>query len=393
MKNVFLSILWILSTLPVLAFHIVQGKEVVISQPVFDDLYITGGTITINAPVYGEVTIVGGTINLNDTITKDLLVAGGDIIMNGYAGNNIRVVGGRIQILGNVAGDLVAAGGNINISRGVTVGGVLVAGGSVYIDGTVKGNIKSVEGQFTLNGIAENEVDCSGGNIMINGRIQGFTKLGADEIIIGDQAVFEHDVNYWARKRVDFKQSLKNAKAIFDPALKVQSGEWYFLGAGTLMVLLWYLGMAFIIILLIQWLFPTIMRKAADVFFEKTLQSFGYGTLFLVGIPIAAVIAFITIVGVPIGVMLVGIYISTLLLATILTAVVTANWLNNRVDRKWKFWRLSFASFGLFIFYKLVTLMPAIGWLVMLVLVIVSIGSILININWRLKKPGELIPR
>ena len=52
---------------------------------------------------------------------------------------------------------------------------------------------------------------------------------------------------------VDFKQSLKNGKAIYDPSISIGSGEWYYLGAATILGLLWYLGMAFLMILIIEY--------------------------------------------------------------------------------------------------------------------------------------------
>ncbi len=385
MKRFIIMTTWLLLSLPVFAYRITQGKDVVISQPIYEDLYIAGGNVTVNAPVYGELIVVGGTIVLNDSIAKDVFIAGGNVTLNSFAGANVRVAGGRIQILGNVQGDLVAAGGNIIVGKDVYVEGLLVAGGTVIIEGTVKGNIESRRGEFSLNGTALGDVNCRGGAIAINGRIEGRSSLAANKITIGDQAVFNHDVNYWAREKVDFRNSLNHAKANYLPSLKVSEGEWYFLGTTSLLILLWYLGMAFLLILVIQWLFPSVFKRSADVFYGKTLASFGYGALFFIGLPVAAVITFITIIGVPIGLLLILLYIIIILLSTILTSILTANWMNNRFSKNWRFWKISLVSFGLFIFYKLISLMPAIGWLVMMVLAMVAIGSILLSIPYKFR--------
>lgn len=390
MKKIFVLITVSVFMAPAYAFRIEQGNNIIISQPVYEDLYIAGGSITINAPVYGDLTIAGGTININDSVTNDILLAGGTVIFNGYAGRNIRCAGGKIQISKNVAGDVVVAGGSILIDKGVTIGGLLVTGGDITVNGNVTGEIRGVFGEFVLNGNVAKDIDCRGGSITINGIIGGESKIGARKIIIGNNAVFNKNVRYWERKPIDidFKQSLQknNVTATYDLSLRIQTGEWYFLGGNTLFVLLWYLGMALLMILIIQYLFSSTMKKSADTFFMNTLQSFGYGMLFFITVPIAAVIAFVTIIAVPIGLLLVFGYVAAILLATVITSIVVANWLNNRFYRNWQYWHLSFSAFGLFIVFKLITLMPAIGWLIMLIFVFISFGSILLNINWKLKR-------
>ena len=41
------------------AYRLDWGRTLVVSQPVYEDLYIAGGNVTINAPVYGDLVIAG----------------------------------------------------------------------------------------------------------------------------------------------------------------------------------------------------------------------------------------------------------------------------------------------------------------------------------------------
>ncbi|MGZ8557482.1 MAG: hypothetical protein ACXWWC_04085 [Chitinophagaceae bacterium] len=391
MKKILLLIVMAGSFITASALRIEYGNNVIINQPVHDDLYLAGGTITINAPVYGDLIVAGGTIIINDTITNDILLAGGNVTFNGFAGDDIRCAGGKIYISKNVTGDLVVTGGNVIIEKGVSVGGLLASGGKITVDGDVNGEIKIASGDLTLNGNISKDIDCRGGKITVNGNISGKSVLAARKIVVGNNAVFNNDVRYWNKQgSLDFKQSLKNGKAIYDPSLRIQTGEWYYLGAATVLGLLWWLGMALLMILIIQYLFSSTMKKTADTVFNHTLKSLGFGFLFFIAVPVAAVVSFITVVGLPIGMLLIFIYVTLILLATVITSVVTANWFNNRNNYKWGNGRLVFAAFGIFVLLKLISLTPFAGWLVMILLVCMAFGGILLTVNWKINKTATI---
>ena len=387
MKKTFLLIAMVCSLKSVSAFRIEYGNDIIISQPVNENLYIAGGSITINAPVHGDLIIAGGTVIINDSVTNDILVAAGRVVLNGFVSDDIRCAGGTIRISKNVTGEVVVTGGSIIIEKGVTIGSLLAAGGNITVDGNINGEVKGTFGELILNGNTAKNIDCRGGKITVNGNIGGKSVLAARNIIIGNNAVFNSDVRYWSKHgSVDFKQSLKNGKAIYDPSISIGSAEWYYLGAATILGLLWYLGMAFLMILIVEYLFPVSMKKAANTLFNSTLKSLGFGFLFFIAVPVIALVAIITVIGVPVGILLVFCYIVLIVLATVITSVVAANWFNNRYNKNWNFWRLSLAAFGIFILLKLVSAAPFVGWLTLILLVCVSFGGILLNINWKGKQ-------
>lgn len=389
MQKTFLIISMICSFHAASAIRMEYGNNVIISSPVHEDLYVAGGTITINAPIHGDLIIAGGTININDTIIGDILIAGGEIIFNGFAGDDIRCAGGKIRISRNVAGDVVVTGGSIIIDKGITIGNLVVSGGSVTVDGNVNGEVKGFFGEFVLNGNVAKDITCRGKKITINGTVEGKSALAASDIIIGSNAIFNNEVRYWNRKgSLDFGQSLKNGNAIYDPGLSIDTDKWYYLGAATVLGLLWYLGMAFLLISIIQYLFSATMKKAGDTVFNNTWKSIGLGFLFFIAVPIAAVIALITVVGVPVGILLMIGYVALLLLATIITSVVTANWLNNRNNRQWNYWRIVFAALAIFIVLKILASIPFLGWLILFVMVCMAYGGIIRNVNWKGRRPS-----
>lgn len=388
MKKSIILILYVLSFTSMLnAQRLEMGKDIIITQAVRENLYATGGTITIDAPVYGDLVTAGGTITINDTIHNDILLAGGTVFFNGYTGDDVRCAGGTVYIKNDIKGDLVITGGTVIIDKNVIIGGHLLAsGGDVTLNGTVTGNIRGAFGTFTMNGIVEKDMDCKGGNLIVNGTVMGKSVLSAPDIEIGDNAVFNDNVRYWnTNGSLDVKRALKNGQATYDPSLKIETGRWYYVGWMSFLALIWYLGTAVLMIFLTQYFFSKTMRRASDTVSSKTLKSLGYGFLYLVGVPVAMVIAFITVIGIPVGLILLFGYILTMALATVITSVVAANWFNTKYMRNWGMGQLVGIATGIFIVLKLLSLTFIFGWLV-IVAILIALGAILLNTNWRRKE-------
>jgi cytoskeletal protein CcmA (bactofilin family) len=391
MKKIYLFLIMAISIYPAAAFRIEYGKDIVISQPVNENLYIMGGKVTINAPIHGDLIIAGGTIVINDSVTNDINIAGGEITFNGWVGGDIRCAGGKMYIRKNVLGEVVITGGNIMVDKGIEIGGLLASGGNITINGNVNGKILGAFGEFSLNGNVLNDVDLRGGHLSVNGLISGNTVMAARTIVLGESAAFKGNIRYWNKQgTLGLKNNSIKGKALFDPSLRIRTGEWYYLGAVTIFGFLWYIGMALLMIAVVLYLFSATIKKAALTAFSNSLQSLGVGFLFFILIPMVAVIALFTIIGVPVGILLFIGYILLLLLSTVITSVVGANWINNQNNFHWNLTQLVLISIIIFVVLKLLTFMPFFGWFVMALLVCISFGAILLNVNWKGKRPQKV---
>lgn len=361
------------------------GPKVIIDKPVYEDLYIAGGNVTVNAPVHGDLILAGGTVAVNDSVTNDILVAGGEITFNGYVGDDIRCAGGKLIVDKDIAGDLVITGGDVQIARTAVIAGSLLAGGGkVLLNGTVKGYARSGAGNLEVNGLIEKDLEVKGGNIQFNGTVNGAATLAAQKISIGPDASFMEGVKYWSRKgEVDFGQSVKHGRAVFDQSLEIDSPRWQFLGFASVMALLWYLAVALIFILVIRYLFGAPLQKAGETLTGNIPRHIGYGLLFIVVVPLAAAACMVTIIGIPLALLTLVLYAIIMMLANIISAVVIADWYNTRYERRWSFRRQVLATFIVFIILRLASLVPFIGWAAILLAISLVFGSIIDNIKWR----------
>lgn len=394
MKKRFLLTVLVIHSMLASAFVIKYGNDINITKPIYENVYIAGGNIHINAPIHGDLIIAGGNVTINDSVQNDILIAGGSVTFNGFAGDDIRCAGGNIRISKGVAGEVVLCGGSVTIDKGITIGHLLASGGNVTVNGIVNGKISGVFGNLYLNGTVFKDIDCRGGKLTINGRIGDNSVLAARNIVIGPEAAFYKNVRYWnSDGSMDFKQSLKNgSKSYYDASLKFDTDKWYYLGAASILWLIWYLGMALIMILIIQYLFSKTLSNAAFTVYNSTLKALGTGFLFFLVVPVAALIAFITIIGVPVGILILFSYVTLVFLATVITSTVAANWINNRYNKLWSYWKTVFVAFGLFVLLKLICMLAFVGWLILILLVCLSFGSIVLNINWKKRTQIPLRP-
>jgi hypothetical protein len=132
-----------------------NGGQVVIDQPVQDDIFASGGTVDINAPI-GSLIAAGGTININAPVQGDVIVAGGTVNANNDIGGKLVAAGGTVVVRGNIGTNIVITGGTVAIQQGVIIGhDALLSGGMVTNAGTVHGNLTIRARTFTNTGTAD----------------------------------------------------------------------------------------------------------------------------------------------------------------------------------------------------------------------------------------------
>jgi len=123
------------------------------------------------------------------------------------------------------------------------------------------------------------------------------------------------------------------------------------------------------------------MVSAGSTVYQNALKSAASGFLFFLALPAAAILAFVSVIGIPVGLLLTFGCIILLLLATPISSVVLANWINNRRESSKNSLHLVLTAFGIFVVLKLVSFTPFFGWLIMLLVACIAIGAIILNVQ------------
>lgn len=355
-------------------------KNITISENQKDDIYYAGEEININARVDGDAVLAGSKVTIRDTIQQDLMVAGGEITVKGYVVDDIRAAGGKLIIDSEIGDDLIVAGGEVLITKNAIIRGNLINfSGDLQMNGKVDGFMKSYSGDLKITGSIGKDVLFYGEEISIDGEIKGASKLIAETILVGEKASFNGDVTYWSQGgKVDFKKALGDANANFDTSLKEGRDSFSLKGLGIaiLGICVFYLFSAFLTILLLNWAFGNFLSTAAYYMDKNFLTSLGYGSVYLIGTPILILIAFVIVIGIPIGLFLGGFYIFSLLFGHIVMALIIAYYFSKRWEKQWDFWMIGLLGLAIAAVIRIVTFIPFLGAFLSFVVIAVGYGLV-----------------
>jgi hypothetical protein len=242
-----------------------------------EDVLIAGGSPFVRSldSIPGDAILTGGEITFEGAAGGDYLGAGGTQKIGGRVHGSVRSVGGEIHALGTVDRNTTIAGGNVNIdSTGVIGGNAYVTGGSVSVAGTVKGSLLA-----------------SGGAVTIIGSVGRDVEVAAGGLHIGPHAQIAGNLRYRVPKdKVTIDKGAQIGGSI--TALPVENKP---LGG-----LLWMLGFVVAAIFLVA-LFPGVSIGSAEVLHQRPGRSGLVGLGWVLLVPIAAIIAAVTIIGLPLA--------------------------------------------------------------------------------------------
>jgi hypothetical protein len=262
----------------------------------------------------------------------------------------------------SAAPDHVVITGGATVPAGQTVGDVVVLDGTVRIAGHATGNVVSVSGPVRLTG-----------------RIDGDLIAVSDRAVLGPTARVGGDLRYG-----DERPALAPGATVAGDVTKEDwadaAGGW-----GWVSMLGWWLAVSvstLIVGLLLVWLARRALGAAERSVRERLGVTVAWGVAIAIGVPLLAVLALVTLVGIPFGV--------ALLLAAIPVLVVayaTSAWILGRRmlgERSASPWLALLAGWAVL---RVLALIPIAGGLVGLVATIVGLGALTVAV-WRARSPG-----
>ena len=262
----------------------------------------------------------------------------------------------------SAATDRVVITGGVVVPVGQTAGDVIVLDGAVRIAGHVTGDVVSVAGPVRVSGHVDGDL------IAVSDRafLASTARVGGD-LRYGDESpVLAHGA------RVDGK---------------VRNEDWAGSanGWGWVSALAWWLAVSvstLIVGVLLVWLAPGALYAAERAVRQHLGATIGWGVVIAIGLPVLAVLALVTLVGIPFGV--------AVLLAAIPALVVaytTAAWIVGRRvlrNRSESLWAALFAGWGIL---RVLALIPVAGALVGLAATVVGLGALAVAL-WRARGTG-----
>ena len=340
-----------------------HGKEynLATQEVIADNLYAAGGALTLEGLMNGDLTAAAGNILISGPVGKSVLAAGGNVTATGNAGGSIRLLGENVTVSGSAGDDLVVVGGNIEVTSAARVGNDAVfAGSHILMNGAVGGNVKIL-----------------GGDVVINGPVQGSIIIkGAKSVVLGDKAVINGSLSYASSRDATIASSAVIKGGIIKSDItryyqKPARGVWYFFGIAWLMQFLAVIAASLVLFYAFRAHVRELAVSAAENFWKRALLGFVY----LVAMPVAVVILFMTLIGIPLAILGVLSYILWLIVGKLLGGIVLGSALYQWFSDGKQAVSWQSVLLGSFVF-QLIGLVPIIGWIAVFVFFLAGLGSI-----------------
>ena len=283
---------------------------VIAAVPVFaadKNAFKAGDTINSEEEVNSTSFFAGNNINLSSTIDGLSFVAGNNIIVS------------------NKQDYLFVAGNNIEIVNADTKD-AFIAGNSVTIESSKIRDLYVAAEDITITSDITRDAYIGGNKVTINGAIEGDLELDADEIIIGEKASVNGTLKYPEKANIKIAET---AKVQNKETYKVKEVNTEVTIKDTIISavisFLSLLLVAFILLATNKKLFKQISKEEKSVSYFLKNSLIGLGLLLL--IPLLAIIALFTVIGIPISIIALLLYGIFIYISLIPTAYYLGGWI------------------------------------------------------------------
>jgi cytoskeletal protein CcmA (bactofilin family) len=292
-----------------------QTAQVGKDETIKGDIYLTGERIRIDGTVDGDVYAAGKEIEIDGHVTGDVIATERMLWIRGQVDGNVRSAGNTVMIIGNVGKSVTWFGDTLSIDSTGKVGGSLtVFAGSLSVDGHVGRDLL-----FFLE------------HANISGTVGGGIRAHGDTLDIGASAKVDGPIRFEGNHPPNVAAGAKLASAVEYHQLEHKSR--YSQGHYYVWRVIW--TAAFVLFGLVLFLLVPKFAGEATRAGQQYGASLGLGVLVLFGVPIAAVIACVTVVGIPLGILTLGFWLLMLNCAELVVGTVVGTWILGSATETW----------------------------------------------------------
>jgi len=351
---------------PALAAEFKSGQAVSLGQSdtVSGDLYAAGNDVLVDSRLPGDAFLAGSVVRVNGNVGQSLFVAGSMVNIGADIADDLRAAGSQVMLGGNVHGDVMAAGGMVYILPSAVIDGDLYVGaGSVIIEGKVMGSVFD-----------------SGGEVSLKGEVGKVAFVQADKVSVGPQAKVGGLLHYESMKEASIDQGSSIAGGVEYKKVEERAGnkEREHKGFGGWAVVWWFGALlASLLAAFLGWyLFKQRMAEVVKSVLDDFGKQLGWGFIWLVVTPVAGIILFCTLFGIPVACFVFTVYVLAIMIAKIIAGVVLGAWLMRFIDKK-RGWLVDWKSILLGVTVMcLLMLIPLVGWVACLAFFLAAFGGV-----------------
>ncbi len=297
-------------------FHKTEGAyELSRDESVKGDIFLTCARGRIDGTIDGDLFFFGQSIEISGHIKGDAIIFAGSARINGQIDGNIRSFANNLTITGSVGKNVLSFNEVVNLDSAGKVGGSMTAlAESVGVDGHLGRDLALFADQTIISGVVDGEIRAKGRTMSITSSAQ----VGGPIHYTGDQPA-------------NVASGAKLASAV--QFTKAEHKSRYTEGHYYVWRVIW--TAAFVLFGMVLFLLLPKFAEESVRAGERVGAPLGLGLLVFPAVPIACVIACITVVGIPLGVLTFGLWILGLFTAEIVVGAVVGNWILGRAADTW----------------------------------------------------------
>ena len=341
-----------------------DSVEIRSDETVKGDVFVFAHRARIDGKVEGDVYLFCQDASVGGHVTGDVIAFSQILRVGGTVDGNIRSATNSLSLSGSVTRNVLTFNELANVDSSGKIGGSLTAfAHNLNIDGGIGRNALLFAEQTTLSGNVDGEINAKGDNLRINGSAK-----------VGGPIKFE------GRNAPDVASDAKLASPpVFT---RMEHKPDYMEGSYFVWQVIWLAAYVLFGLVLFQ-LMPAFSKEAVDNV-EQYGASFGLGVLVFFGVPIAALIACVTVVGLFVGLATLFTWYAGLYYAQTIVGALVGQWLLGRTRETWPL--IGRMVVGIII-VRLTTMIPHAGGWIKLGVTLWGAGAISLAIYRRFQPP------
>ena len=282
-----------------------SGRVIVTTADVVEeDLYAFGGRVIVEGTIRGDLFVITGDLDVSGDVEGDIIgLVGGPARISGTVGGSVRVAAVEVEVTGQVADDV----GVLAVEA--------LAGGSVGRD------VLAYVGELVTTGAIGRDVRGQALQMDIDGAVGRDVVVRVDRLDLGRSARIGGDVSYKAGDDADV-----------DPAAEI-AGQFT---RRTVLAPVWakavtrvfgWLTLFGLIVsgVALAWSFRATSVRAARVPLERPWRAGIVGLVAVLAVPVAVLPLFLSLVGLPIGLILLVLWLLALFLGPLPTVTAVGS--------------------------------------------------------------------
>jgi cytoskeletal protein CcmA (bactofilin family) len=320
--------------------------------------------------IKGDIFLFGERVRVDGTVEGDVYLFGHDASVSGHVNGDVIAFAQVLQVNGQVDGNIRAFTNTLTI-RGTVAKNILTFDDVVDLEpnGRVGGSMTAFVGNLTLEGQLGRDMLLFVKRFSLSGKVGGAIKMKGDTLNIQSTAEVGGPIHFEGNNPAEVSPQAKLASPV--EYQKMERKPKYLEGHYYVWQVIWVAAFILFGLVLFQ-VMPSFSKEAVNSA-ERYGASFGLGVLVAFGVPIAACIACVTVVGLFIGLSTLFLWYAALYFAQIIVGGLVGQWIMGRASELWPL--IGRMAVGVVI-VRLCTTLPEVGTWIKIGVIVWGIGAI-----------------